>query len=254
MNRMHQANRKGWDAASPHWQAMIEERVDWRKCPTDRTIALRRQELEHLGEVSGKDVVVLGSGDNLVVFTLAGMGARVTSLDISQKQLDTAAERARELGLKITFVRADVVDLSSLKDESFDLVYTGGHVAVWVSDLKTYYSEACRILRAGGMFIVTEYHPFRLIWQDSPNDLKIESRYFDQGPHEYDRSEDVPGTPAGSLPSYEFHWTVSDYVTALMNSGCALVALEEFDDELQRWENAPMAGLPHYLLLVGRKR
>ena len=253
MNRMHQANRRGWDAASPHWQAMIEERVDWRKCPTDRTIALRRQELEHLGEVSGKDVVVLGSGDNLVVFTLAGMGARVTSLDISQKQLDTAAERARELGLEVTFVRADVVDLSSLKDESFDLVYTGGHVAVWVSDLKTYYSEACRILRTGGMFMVTEYHPFRRIWQDSPNDLKIESRYFDQGPHEYDRSEDVPGTPAGTLPSYEFHWTVSDYVTALMNAGCGLVALEEFDDDLQRWEYAPMAGLPHYLLLVGRK-
>ena len=99
MNRMHEANRKGWDAASPHWQAMIEERVDWRKCPTDPTISLSRQELGHLGDVSGKDVVVLGSGDNLVVFALAGMGARVTSIDISQKQLDTAAERATELGL-----------------------------------------------------------------------------------------------------------------------------------------------------------
>ena len=122
MNRMHEANRKGWDAASPHWQAMIEERVDWRKCPDDPTIALSRQELEHLGDVSGKDVVVLGSGDNLVVFALAGMGARVTSLDISQRQLDTAAERAAELGLEVTFVRADVVDLSSIRDETFNLV------------------------------------------------------------------------------------------------------------------------------------
>ena len=250
---MHEANRKGWDAVSPHWQAMIEERVDWRKCPTDPTIVLSRQELEHLEHVSGKDVAVLGSGDNLVVFALAGMGARVTSLDISQKQLDTAAQRATELGLEITFVQADVVDLSSLRDESFDLVYTGGHVAVWVSDLKTYYSEACRILRAGGIFIVNEYHPFRRIWQDSPNDLKVKSRYFDRGPHEYDRSEDVPGTPAGSLPSYEFHWTVSHYVTALLTAGCCLVALDEFGEELQSWEYAPMAGLPHYLLLVGRK-
>lgn len=254
MNRMHDANRKGWDAASPHWQAMIEERVDWRKCPTDPTIALSRQELEHLADVSGKDVVVLGSGDNLVVFALAGMGARVTSLDISQQQLDTAAERATKLGLEVTFVRADVVDLSSLEDESFDLVYTGGHVAVWVSDLKTYYSEGCRILRAGGIFMVGEYHPFRRIWQDSPDSLKMAFRYFDRGPHEYDRSEDVPGTPAGSLPSYEFHWTVSDYVTALLNAGCDLVALDEFGDELQRWEYALMAGLPYYLLLVGRKR
>ena len=254
MNRMHEANRKGWDAESPHWQAMIEERVDWRKCPDDPTIALSRQGLEHLGDVSGKNVVVLGSGDNLVVFALAGMGARVTSVDISQKQLDTAAERAAELGLEVAFVRADVVDLSSIKDETFDLVYTGGHVAVWVSDLKTYYSEACRILRAGGTLVVSEYHPFRRIWQDSSTDLKIAFRYFERGPHEYDRSEVVPDSPAGSLPSYEFHWTVSDYVSALMDAGCELLAIDEFGDELQRWENAPMDGLPYCLLLVGRKR
>ena len=40
----------------------------------------------------------------------AGMGAQVTSVDISQTQLDIAAGRARELGLAINFVRADVTD------------------------------------------------------------------------------------------------------------------------------------------------
>ena len=88
---------------------------------------------------------------------------------------------------------------------------------------------------------------------EPPQDLKVKSRYFDRGPHEYDRSEDVPGAPAGSLPSYEFHWTVSNYATALMTAGCCLVALDEFGEEVQRWEHASMAGLPHYLLLVGRK-
>lgn len=91
MNPIHEANRKGWDAASPGWQAMIEERVNWRNCPSDPTIALSREELDHLGDVSDKAACVLGSGDNLVVFALAGMGARVTSVDISQNQLDTAA-------------------------------------------------------------------------------------------------------------------------------------------------------------------
>jgi SAM-dependent methyltransferase len=254
MNTMHEANRKGWDAASQNWQAMIEDRVDWRKCPEDPTIALSREELDHLGDVSGKDVCVLGSGDNLVVFALAGMRARVTSVDISQNQLDTGAERAVELGLDISFVRADVVDLGPLGDKIFDLVYTGGHVAVWVSDLKTYYSEASRVLRTGGTFMVSEYHPFRRVWQESPDQLKIEFGYFDRGPHQYDRSEDVPGTPAGSLPSYEFHWTVSDYVTALMDAGCELEAIDEFGDKIERWEYSPMTGLPYYLLLVGRKR
>ena len=102
--------------------------------------------------------------------------------------------------------------------------------------------------------MVSEYHPFRRIWQHLPTDLEMAFTYFDRGPHEYDRSEDVPGTPSGSLPSYNFHWTVSDYVSAFMDSGCELVTMEEFGDQHQRWEIAPMTGLPHHLLLIGRKR
>ena len=263
-NPIHEANRHGWDAASPGWQAMIEREVDWRGCPGDPTIALDPRELDLLGDVSGLDACVLGSGDNLVVFALAGMGAKVTSVDISQVQLDTATARVEELGLDVSFLRADVTDLGALEDESFDLVYTGGHVAVWVSDLEKYYSEACRVLRRGGVFMVSEYHPFRRIWRETccgeaadgatPGPLEVKRPYFDRGPHEYDRSENVPGTPAGSLPSYEFHWTVSDYVSALMKAGCELLAMDEFGDGLQRWEMAPMTGLPYYLLLKGRRR
>ena len=233
MNEWHEANRKGWDAISPQWQAMIDRRYEWRKCPDDPSIALDQQELDHLGDMTGKDVCVLGSGDNMVVFALAGMGARVTSVDISRVQLDIAAGRADELGLAISFVRADVANLETLGDGTFDVVHTGGHVAVWVSDLRRYYSEACRILKAGGTFMVNEYHPFRRIWRQSSGQLEMEFEYFDRGPHEYDRSEDIPGTRAGSLPSYEFHWTVSDYVSAILEAGCELVAAHEFGAQRQ---------------------
>ena len=254
MNAMHEANRKGWDAASANWQAMIEQNVDWRRCPEDPTIALNNMELDLLDQVAGKEICVLGSGDNLVVFALSGMDARVTSVDISQAQLDTAASRADELGLDITFIRADVVNLRPLRDKSFDLVYTGDHVAVWVSDLTGYYSEACRILKRDGILMIREYHPFRRIWQDSRDRLELKCGYFERGPHQYDRSEDIPGAPLGSLPSYEFNWTMADYMAALMEGGCDLVAIHEFGDQRERWEWAPMAGLPNSLLLVGRKR
>jgi len=119
--------------------------------------------LEYLDGLSGTRVCVLGSGDNQVVFALAGLGAAVTSVDISQNQLDIAMKRSDELGLMVSFVRADVTDLSSLATASFDVVYTGGHVAVWVADLAKYYSEAARILRPNGLYVVNEYHPFRRI-------------------------------------------------------------------------------------------
>ena len=94
MNRMHEANRTGWDAVSPVWQARIEQRGMWHRCHLDPALVLDSRELAHLGSVSGRDVCVLGSGDNLVAFALAGMDARVTSVDISQAQLDRAASRA----------------------------------------------------------------------------------------------------------------------------------------------------------------
>src|SRR5581483_11535545 len=160
VNRLHEENRKGWDAVSGEWQRKIETTGIWRRCAAEPGLVLDKKELELLGDVTGKKACVLGSGDNYVVFALAGMGAQVTSVDISDEQLKTAARRAGELGQTVTFVRADVTDLSALKDGSFDIVYTGGHVAVWVSDLKKYYAEAARVLKPGGLFLVNEYHPF----------------------------------------------------------------------------------------------
>jgi hypothetical protein len=60
--------------------------------------------------------------------------------------------------------------------------------------------------------------------------------------------------PADSLPSYEFNWTVADYVSAVMEAGCDLLAIDEIGDGVERWEGAPMSALPNYLLLVGQKR
>ena len=287
---MHEANRRGWDAAAAQWQAGIDARVDWRGIPGDIRIVLDDVELKYLGDVSGRSACVLGSGDNLVVFALAAAGARVTSVDISQAQLDIAAGRAEELGLSIVFHRADVTELGGLggpggpgdasgsSDTSgpggpgdpaepaepsgggFDIVYTGGHVAVWVSDLKRYYGEAIRILKPGGLFMVNEYHPFRRIWKHSAGPLKQEYHYFDHGPLTYDRSEDMTedscqSVSSGPLPSYEFHWTVSDMVRAMLDGGCELTAMEEYGDGRQDWEgNAPLEKLPANLLLVGRKK
>lgn len=178
MNEFHEANRKGWDAVSPGWQAKIDGQGIWRQAATDPTVVFDKLELDYLGDVQGKQVCVLGSGDNLIAFALAGMGAQVTSVDISQTQLDTAAERARSLGVTITFVRADVTDLAPLAANTFDRVYTGGHVAVWVSDLNKYYAEAGRILKPGGLFIVNEYHPFRRIWKWGSDHLELETPYL----------------------------------------------------------------------------
>ena len=252
-NQFHEANRRRWDAASASWAHHADTRGIWKRCHLDASLALDAAELNWLRDVGGKSIAVLGSGDNQVAFALSGMGAKVTSIDISEQQLDVARRRAAALGLNVKFVQADVVDLSSLGNATFDLVYTGGYVAPWVSDLTRYYGEAARILKPDGLLIVSEYHPFRRVWSRSASDLKVGINYFDRGPHRFEAAMDVLYHAPGELEQFEFHWTVADYITAILASGCQLIHAEEFGDTSEEWEGAPMAGLPRSLLLIGRR-
>jgi SAM-dependent methyltransferase len=181
------------------------------------------------------------------------LGAKARSVDISEEQIEIARSRAATLGLPVEFMRTDVVDLSGLDEAAFDIVYTGGHVAVWVSDLRRYYQEAARLLKSDGLLIVSEYHPFGRIWRGSADHLEIGFNYFDRGPHRFEASADVLNRGPGHSEQFEFHSTVADYITAILAAGCLLVHAEEFGDSREEWEGAPMVDLPKWLLLVGRR-
>jgi len=78
----HEANRAFCDASTMWWKEKEDKRGLWMKAHKDPSLVLSPAELPFLKDVAGKDVCVLGSGDNEVTFALAGIGARVTSVDI----------------------------------------------------------------------------------------------------------------------------------------------------------------------------
>ena len=253
MIKVHEANKKRWNVAAHAWAKMHDERGTWRTCHRDPKEVFTDTELHHLGDLRGKQVCVLGSGDNLACFALAGLGANVTSVDISEVQLEVAAERAKKLALDIAFVQADVCDLSALAAQSFHAVYTGGHVAVWVSDLPQYYREAARLLRNEGVFIVNEYHPFRRVWKQGVDHLVLHYDYYDRGPFQFQSNAEIMGPNEDALTTYEFHWSVSDFINAIVGSGLTIIHAEEFGDHVGDWEGAPLHGLPEFMLLVSKK-
>ncbi|MEM7533601.1 MAG: class I SAM-dependent methyltransferase [Chloroflexota bacterium] len=210
----HEINQAGWNKIAVQWAQRPRAIVNWEACRDREHEVLRADEQQHLGDIVGKRICVLGSGDNLLVFRFAKLGAQLTSVDISQGMLDIAIDRAAGLGLDITFIQADVVDLQMIEDNQFDIVYTGGHVSLWVCDLKRYFAEAVRILRPGGTFMIKEYHPFRYLWKEQSDKLELAHDYYATGPFAIERADDIP--------SYVYHWTVSDYVTAMLQTGCVL--------------------------------
>jgi len=246
MTEFHEANRAVWNAQADDYKKKVDERGLWDKCHRAPALVLSPVELSFLRGISGKDACVLGSGDNEVVFALAGMGAKVTSVDISERQLEIAGQRARILGLEVSFLRADVTDLGEIADAAFDFVYTGGHVSVWVSDIRKYYAEGVRVLKSAGLFIVNEYHPFRRLWDEKARHLKLQYPYFNRGPFQY-RSD-------AGLPQYEYHWTVADHIQAVIDAGCDILKVDEYGDAPDSGWQADLRGLPEHLLIVGRKR
>jgi ubiquinone/menaquinone biosynthesis C-methylase UbiE len=246
MNKQHEQNRACWNSWADWWRERTDQRGIWQKCHRNPELVLSPSEMHFLNDVRGKDVCVLGSGDNEVVFALAGMGARVTSVDISEKQLEIAEERAGILGLDVSFLRADVIDLSSIPDDSFDIVYTGGHMSVWISDITKYYAEGVRVLRPGGLFIVNDYHPIRRMWLESDGPKPLH-RYFNRGPYEEKTKE--------GFTQVEFHWTTADHIQAVVDAGCILARVDEHGEceEKEEYAKFTPSTLPMYLMIVGRK-
>lgn len=282
MNRMHEANRKRWDIASPHYKVQRDD--GWRRCLADPSLGFERGSLQllrqYIGDgLLGKTVCVLGSGDNYAVFALAGMGARVTSVDISQAQLDVAAQRATELGVEVAFVQGDIANLPMLADDAFDFVCSTNGVMVWITDPAAYYAEAHRILKPGGIFLSYDIHPFQRPWNDPPEPLRMVKPYFDSGPKEWLDDPETGGAPLaskaspeerkGRVSTFKCHWTVGELLVAMLGANLELVhILEEPDtnpgfwlsgatDEdtnLIDWQKNPRAGLPAWLTLVATKR
>jgi SAM-dependent methyltransferase len=264
-NPMHEANRRYWEALARRWQALRGQDRLWEQIPSHPELAFDGEVFqligEYLSDLHGKRAAVIGSGYNYAAFALAGMGARVTSSDISQGQLQVAAERAALLRLEINFQQADAAELAALHGDQFDLVCSSNGFFVWIAEPGKVFSAVQRVLKASGYYIFYDVHPFQRPWKDQRQPIEMEKPYTDTGP--YFTQED-------GQPSYEFHWRLSDLLNPLLASGLQLVRLVESpardsrfwqdntylpgDEQcLLDWQFNPRAGLPVWLTIAAQK-
>jgi SAM-dependent methyltransferase len=265
MNKIHEANQKNWDSWASSWGELRDKDGLWQRCIQEPALAFDGESLELIcefqGDLHGKHVCVIGSGDNYAAFALAGMGAEVTSTDISEKQLELASHRANILGLNIRFVRADAANLEGIDSSCFDLVCSTNGFFVWISDPGQVFKEVFRVLKPGGYYITYDIHPFMRPWKDQISPIEMEKPYSATGPFKIEKA---------GLSTYEFNWRISDIINPLLASGLQLQRLIESppkgaqfwlgnsyvpgtDDNLMDWKNNPRAGLPVWLTLAAKK-
>ena len=263
MNIMHEANRRYWNEVAGWWERLEEEGSLWQRCPSQPDLAFAGGALglvrDAAGTVSGKDLCIVGSGDNHAAFAFAGMGANVTSIDISERRLAVASKRAAHLGLPIKFVQADAADLNPLGNAGFDLVFSSNGFFVWIADLRAVFTEIYRILRPAGHYVFYDIHPFQRPWKDQMMPIEIAKPYWKTGPFE----DEEDG-------AFEFNWTLADILNPLATSGFILRRILESpaedsrfwqdysylpgtDDKLLDWNENPRTALPVWLTLALQK-
>ncbi|MBR0139711.1 MAG: class I SAM-dependent methyltransferase [Firmicutes bacterium] len=209
----------------------------------------------YLPEIKGKSVLLPSSGDNHAAFAFAMMGARVTSADISERQLENAAAIARRLGLDIEFICDDTMKLSNIRDLAYDMVYTSNGTLTWLNDIESMYRNIYRVLKIGGISLTYDVHPFnRPFSGEAWKAPLIVKSYGDVFP--------------------DLHWRLQDIVNSQVKAGlsvCELAELPAADasfwfsfaelkekrpeelEGLNDWRKNPMAALPAWLAVVSRK-
>jgi SAM-dependent methyltransferase len=105
-----------------------------------------RGRLHPLEELSVLDV---GTGTGVMARLLAGMGHRVTGVDLSPAMLSVAREPGGEVGPLVTYIEARA-DRLPFEDDSFDLVFSR-HVLWTLPRPRKAIQEWARVTRPGGV-------------------------------------------------------------------------------------------------------
>lgn len=111
-----------------------------------------------LKEISGKEVLCVGSGGGQQAPIVAAAGANVVSVDISEEQLKKDLFVANREGLKLLTIKADMSDLSDFKDNTFDLVINAAST-VFVPNVEKVWREFYRVLKPGGELFAGMMNP-----------------------------------------------------------------------------------------------
>lgn len=248
--------RQGWDDVAGWWVTRYTEKGD-----INREWIIDPVLLKMAGDVRRIRVLDAGCGNGYLSRILAKRGADVTGVDLSQKLLAEAQAQESKAPLGVKFLRQDLAHLTSLADESFNLVVSNV-VLQDVRRLPEAVKEIARVLRPGGRLVFSITHPAFDIppahWVREPEDTeRPEERTHMTVDHYFDRVS-LYWAPRNLSPVVSFHRPLRDFSSALHAAGLVILRLEEplpLPEALRRRyrQFADALRIPNFLLVEAQK-
>lgn len=173
-----------------------------------------------------KKILCLASGGGQQGPILAALGADVTVLDNSKKQLEKDEFVAGRDNLKIRTVQGSMQDLSMFEDESFDCIihpWSNGYV----DDIRPVWKECARVLKKNGLLLAGFGNPIEYIFNVGKMEqgiLCVENTI----PYADVEHMDNPETRAVvEKDGYIWSHTLEDQIQGQIEAGFAIVGFYE---------------------------
>lgn len=257
-------NREAWNEVMPKHQAAVKEKLD-QLFSSPGYICQNYEDLLQVLEninVKGKDIIHLCCNNGSELLSLKNMGAnRCVGIDICDEAIAEARERAKKCKIDCEFIRSDVYDIPEELNNSFDIVHLTAGCIGWLPDLNEFFRIIYCLLRANGVVLIHEIHPFSEMLpfdnNDIENRLQIIEPYFRGEPIVENSSLDyVGGTDYTAKTQYWFVHTISSLIMALITNGIKLKYFSEHTKDLSaghKKQEELDAKIPLSFILVGEK-
>jgi ubiquinone/menaquinone biosynthesis C-methylase UbiE len=144
------------------WNALVDANVQYARPMLELTPDAARDLVNLNGiveSVAGKEVLVLAGGGGQQSAAFALLGASVTVLDLSDKQLERDRQAAEHYGLTIRTLHGDMRQLDIFAAQSFDLVYQPYSIN-FVPSIAPVIAGVAAICRPGAFYYLDWANPF----------------------------------------------------------------------------------------------
>jgi SAM-dependent methyltransferase len=209
-------NERAWNGQSDEYQTKHGPQLEASGGAAWGVWQIPEAELQVLGDVRGVDALELGCGAAQWSIALHKLGANVTGLDLSARQLEHARELMARARVEFPLVHASA-ESTPFDDASFDIVFCDFGAMTFGDPYRTV-PEVARVLRPGGLLAFSQHTPIvEICWppeREHPQD-RLVGDYF--GMHRVDE----PDAPV----SYQLPY--GEWIRLFVENGLVIESLLE---------------------------